>query len=172
MKRTVVLLTLLLAFVSGCEAEESRQKPGGGSESAGSSASAETTAEESVELRELLVAASSGKEVPVQVEVADDDAERAQGLMNRETLGQERGMLFVYPDEREMSFWMKNTLIPLSIAYIDSEERIVDIQDMKALDDEPPHYVSSEPAQYALEVNKGFFDERGVKVGDTVELPE
>ncbi|MGI8865953.1 MAG: DUF192 domain-containing protein, partial [Rubrobacteraceae bacterium] len=84
----------------------------------------------------------------------------------------ERGMLFVYPDEREMSFWMKNTLIPLSIAYIDSEERIVDIQDMKAMDDEPTHYVSAEPAQYALEVNKGFFDERGVEVGDTVELPK
>ncbi len=62
-------------------------------------------------------------------------------------------MLFVYPDEEERSFWMRNTLIPLSIAYMDSEGRIVDIQDMKALDDDPPHYVSAEPAQYALEVN-------------------
>ena len=66
---------------------------------------------------------------------------------------------------------MRNTLIPLSIAYIDSEGRIVDIQDMKALDDDPPHYVSAKPARYALEVNKGFFDERGVEVGDRTELP-
>ena len=80
-------------------------------------------------------------------------------------------MLFVYPDERERSFWMKDTLIPLSIAFMDSEGRIVDIQDMKALDDAPPHYTSAEPARYALEVNEGFFDERGVEVGDRAKLP-
>jgi uncharacterized membrane protein (UPF0127 family) len=91
--------------------------------------------------------------------------------MDRTTLGENRGMLFVYPEERELSFWMKNTLIPLSIAYIDSKRRVVDIQDMKPLDDEPPSYVSADPAQYALEVNRGFFKKRGVKVGDRVELP-
>ena len=82
-----------------------------------------------------------------------------------------RSLLFVYPDERVLSYWMKNTLIPLSIAYIDSEGRIVDIQDMKPLDDKPPHYESSEPVQYALEVNQGFFEENGVKEGDHAELP-
>ncbi len=66
---------------------------------------------------------------------------------------------------------MKNTLIPLSIAFIDSERRIVDILNMKPLDDEPPSYVSADPAQYALEVNRGFFEERGIEVGDRVELP-
>lgn len=172
MKRTIVLLALLFAFASGCGAQDSGQKSGGESKSAGSGSSAETTSAGSAELQELTIAASGGDEVPVRVEIADDTVEQAEGLMNREKLGKERGMLFVYPDEREMSFWMKNTLIPLSIAYIDSKERIVDIQDMKALDDEPPHYVSAEPAQYALEVNKGFFDERGVEVGDTVELPK
>jgi len=70
-----------------------------------------------------------------------------------------------------LSFWMKDTLIPLSIAFMDSEGRIVDIQDMKALDDTPPHYTSAEPAQYALEVNKGFFAERGVEVGNRARLP-
>ena len=107
----------------------------------------------------------------MRVEVADDLAEQAKGLMDRTALGENRGMLFVYPEERELSFWMKNTLIPLSIAYIDSERRVVDIQDMKPLDDEPPSYVSADPAQYALEVNRGFFEERGVKVGGHVELP-
>jgi uncharacterized membrane protein (UPF0127 family) len=108
----------------------------------------------------------------VRVEVADDLAEQAKGLMYRTTLGENRGMLFVYPDERELSFWMKDTLIPLSIAFIDSERRIIDIQDMKPLDDEPPHYVSAEPAQYALEVNQGFFEKGGVKVGDRVDVPQ
>jgi uncharacterized membrane protein (UPF0127 family) len=107
----------------------------------------------------------------VRVEVADDIFERARGLMDRTTLGENRGMLFVYPDEQRLSFWMRNTLIPLSIAFIDSQRRIIDIQDMKPLDDEPPSYVSAEPAQYALEVNQGFFEERSVKVGDRVELP-
>jgi len=78
----------------------------------------------------------------------------------------------VFGYEQVLSFWMKNTLIPLSIAYMDSEGRIVDIQDMEPRYDEPPHYVSAEPAQYALEVNKGFLDEHGVKVGDRAELPE
>jgi uncharacterized protein len=67
---------------------------------------------------------------------------------------------------------MKDTRIPLSIAYIDSEGRIVDIQDMKPFDDELPDYVSAEPARYALEVNQGFFEERGVEVGDRAELPK
>jgi uncharacterized protein len=116
--------------------------------------------------------ASRYGEVRVRVEVADDPAEQAKGLMGRTTLGENRGMLFVYPDEEVRAFWMKDTLIPLSIAFIDSQRRIVDIQDMKPLDDEPPHYVSAEPAQYALEVNQGFFEKRGVKVGDRVELPQ
>ena len=119
----------------------------------------------------MVIDASGGEKVEVRVEVADDLAEQARGLMNRTTLGENRGMLFVYPQERELSFWMKNTLIPLSIAFIDSESRIKDIQDMKPLDDEPPSYVSADPAQYALEVNRGFFEERGVKVGDRIELP-
>jgi uncharacterized membrane protein (UPF0127 family) len=107
----------------------------------------------------------------VRVEIADEPDEQAKGLMARTALGEDRGMLFVFPSEEERSFWMKDTLIPLSIAYMDAGGRIVDIQDMKALDDDPPHYVSAKPARYALEVNKGFFDERGVKVGDRVELP-
>ena len=110
-------------------------------------------------------------DVRVQVEVADDMDEMAKGLMGRTALAEDAGMLFVYPEERELSFWMRDTLIPLSIAFMDGEGRIVDIQDMKALDDRPPHYTSAEPARYALEVNVGFFDERGVEVGDRAKLP-
>jgi uncharacterized membrane protein (UPF0127 family) len=85
---------------------------------------------------------------PPRVEIADTDARQARGSMYRTAPAKDRGMPFVYPDEEERSFWMRNTLIPLSIAFMDSEGRVVDIQDMKALDDDPPHYVSAEPAQY------------------------
>jgi uncharacterized protein len=123
------------------------------------------------DLRTVTLDASGGEEVEVQVEIADTDPERQRGLMGRTALPEDQGMLFVFGGEQELSFWMKNTLIPLSIAYIDSEGRIVDIQDMKPLDDDPPHYVSAEPARYALEVNQGFFEERGIEVGDRAELP-
>ena len=119
----------------------------------------------------VTIDASGGDEVRVRVEIADEAPEQARGLMYRTALAEDRGMLFVFPREERLSFWMKNTLIPLSVAFMDSEGRIVDIQDMKPLDDDPPSYVSAEPAQYALEVNQGFFEDRGVEVGDRAELP-
>lgn len=176
MKRTIVLLVMMLALLAGCG--ENGSKGGRSSESgedstarSASGGSSDTADAGTLELRELVIEASTGEEVRVRAEIADEADEQARGLMNRKRLGEERGMLFVYTEEREMSFWMKDTFIPLSIAYIDSEGRIVDIQDMKPLDDEPPSYVSAEPAQYALEVNQGFFDERSVTVGDEVQLP-
>ena len=169
--KIVVVLALLLTGCSDPQADPdtgSQKTP----QATGTTADKVETTSGPSGLRTLVIDASGGKKVGVRVEVADDLAEQAKGLMDRTTLGENRGMLFVYPEERELSFWMKNTLIPLSIAFIDSERRIIDIQDMKPLDDEPPSYVSAEPAQYALEVNQGFFEERGVKVGDSVELPE
>jgi uncharacterized membrane protein (UPF0127 family) len=124
------------------------------------------------ELRIVTIRTSSREEVRVRVEIADNASEHARGLMYRTTLAEDRGMLFIFEGEQTLSFTMKNTLIPLSIAFIDSEGRIVDIQEMKPLDDDPPSYVSAKPAQYALEVNQGFFEEQGVEVGDRAELPE
>ena len=168
-KIAVVALVLLFAGCGGESANSDTQSQN--TPQASGANTAETTSAASA-LRPVVIDTSGGKKVEVQVEVADDVAEQAKGLMYREKLGENRGMLFVYPDERELSFWMKNTLIPLSIAYIDSEGRIVDILDMKPLDDRPPHYESSEPVQYALEVNLGFFEKKGVKEGDHAELPE
>jgi uncharacterized protein len=123
-------------------------------------------------LHTVTIETSGGAEVKVRVEIADDVFERARGLMYRTALGENRGMLFVYDSEQQqLSFYMKNTLIPLSIAFMDSEGCIVDIQDMEPLDEETSH-VPTKPAQYALEVNQGFFEERGVKVGDRADLPE
>jgi uncharacterized protein len=169
--KIVVVLALLLAGCRGPQADPDTQSQRTSQSSGTTAAGKEETTSGPSGLRTLVIDASVGKKVEVRVEVADDLAEQAKGLMDRTTLGENKGMLFVYPEERELSFWMKNTLIPLSIAFIDSERRIIDIQDMKPLDDEPPSYVSAEPAQYALEVNQGFFEERGVRVGDRVELP-
>ena len=116
----------------------------------------------------LTIVNSSGERVPVQVEIADTPEEWQTGLIGRSALAEEAGMLFVFEQEQILAFWMKDTLIPLSIAYID-EGRIVDIQDMQPLDE--TDHLSAEPAQYALEVNQGFFEGRGVMVGDIVELP-
>jgi uncharacterized protein len=162
-KISAVVLVLLLA---GCGSTQADQDTGSKDAPQKTAAGKETPG-----LRTVVIDASGGKKVEVRVEIADDPWEEARGLMYRTALGEDRGMLFIFSDEQELSFWMRNTLIPLSVAYIDSGGRITDILDMKPLDDKPPHYVSSEPAQYALEVNQGFFDDRSVKVGDHAELP-
>src|SRR5919107_1272303 len=130
----------------------------------------ETSQVETPQLPVLTIVNSSGERVPVQVEIADTPEETLTGLMGRSALAEEAGMLFVFEQEQILAFWMKDTLIPLSIAYIDAEGRIVDIQDMQPLDDETSR-PSAEPAQYALEVDQGFFEGRGVMVGDMVEMP-
>jgi uncharacterized membrane protein (UPF0127 family) len=168
----IIFVLLLLAGCggepvgSGATAQSSEPRARTAGETTGSGNAARTS-----ELRTVTILTASGKEVRVRAEIADDTFERARGLMYRTALAENRGMLFVFPNRKRHSLYMKNTLIPLSVAFIDSEGRIVDIQDMKPLDDDLPHYVSAKPARYALEVNQGFFDERGIKVGDRAELP-
>ncbi len=103
----------------------------------------------------------------VGVEIADDPEERAHGLMKRETLGADRGMLFVYPDEQPRSFWMKDTSLPLSIAYLDAQGRIVRILDLTPFNTIP--VPSGRPAMYALEVSQGWFTQHAVQVGAAVK---
>lgn len=107
----------------------------------------------------------------LQVEVADSEAERAKGLMYRDALAPGHGMVFVYPDERVRGFWMRNTRVPLSIAFIDGQGRIVHLADMQPFDERTTP--SIHPAVYAVEVSQGWFSEQGVAVGDTVQgLPK
>ncbi|MDX1578317.1 MAG: DUF192 domain-containing protein, partial [Gemmatimonadota bacterium] len=106
--------------------------------------------------------------IPIEVEIADDEDERARGLMFRESLPEDHGMLFVYESERRLGFWMKNTLIPLDIAYADRAGRIVDIKQMEPQSTETVY--SSAPAMYALEMNQGWFEAHGVSVGDRIEF--
>ena len=109
------------------------------------------------------------KEKKIKVEAVRTEGEKAKGLMFREKLGKNEGMLFVYEREEVLSFWMKNTRIPLSIAFIAKNGKIVDIQDMEPFNLQS--HVSARPAQYALEVNQGWFKKNGIEVGDSVHLP-
>jgi uncharacterized membrane protein (UPF0127 family) len=108
-------------------------------------------------------------EVEIIAEVADDSVERSFGLMFRKEMAYNHGMLFIYDIPRRLSFWMKNTYLPLSIAFIDASGTIVSIQDMQPLDDTTIHR-SPKPVPWALEMNQGWFAENGVEVGDTVRL--
>jgi len=107
----------------------------------------------------------------VTAEVAATAEQRATGLMFRFSLKPDHGMIFVFDTAEPQGFWMKNTFIPLSIAFIASDGRILNIADM-APQDERTHW-SNGPAQYALEMRKGWFVEHGVAPGDRVAgLPE
>ncbi len=103
------------------------------------------------------------------VEVADEHEERQQGLMYRKELPENHGMLFVFQEEGPVSFWMRNTLIPLSIAYLAPDGVILEIHDLNPLD-ETPVASHSERVLYALEVNRGWFARHGVKTGDRLAL--
>ena len=103
------------------------------------------------------------------VELAVTPEQRREGLMYRDRLGEREGMLFVFDREQMLTFWMRNTPLPLSIAFIDARGVIVHITDMVPFSEVP---VSSQfPARFALEVNRGAFARAGVAVGDLVELP-
>lgn len=108
------------------------------------------------------------------VEVADSEAKRVQGLMYRTKLDPDSGMLFVYAQPQKMSFWMKNTNIPLSIAFITSDGVITDILKMEVYDGSPdyqlPSYRSSQMAQFALEMSQGWFEQKKIQVGDRVRF--
>jgi hypothetical protein len=106
-------------------------------------------------------------QLPLQVEIAQTSEASGLGLMFRENLPENQGMLFVFPHQQTLSFWMRNTYIPLDIAFIDEAGSIVDIQRMEPLD-ESKQYVSAAPALYALEVNAGWFAKHGIKIGATV----
>ena len=99
----------------------------------------------------------------IKAEVADSPDSRQLGLMFRKRLGSNEGMLFVFPEASGQCFWMKNTILPLSIAFIADDGRIVNIADMKPLDE--ASHCSRAPVRFALEMEQGWFDKRGIKAG-------
>jgi uncharacterized membrane protein (UPF0127 family) len=104
------------------------------------------------------------------VEVARTAAQRQKGLMGRSRMGEQQGMLFVFDADETLNFWMKDTQIPLSIAFISSSGTITEIRDMRPLSEDIVH--ARLKCRYALEVNQGAFARAGVGEGDTVGFPE
>ncbi len=107
--------------------------------------------------------------ISLEIEIVQDAESRQLGLMYREELAENLGMLFVFESTQILSFWMRNTFIPLDIAFIDAAGVIVDIQRMEPLD-ESKHYISAAPALYALEANAGWFEKNGIKVRSQVQF--
>jgi uncharacterized membrane protein (UPF0127 family) len=107
----------------------------------------------------------------LHVEVADDPLERSQGLMGVESLPEDEGMAFVWGTIDDGAFWMKDTLIPLSIAFVGDDDRIHTILEMEPCGTEPCRtYEAREPYWLAIEANAGWFEANGIEVGDTADL--
>jgi uncharacterized membrane protein (UPF0127 family) len=107
-------------------------------------------------------------DVELRVEPAKTTAERRYGLMYREHLGEDWGMLFIWPREQPLSFWMKNTKVPLSIAFIGADRVVRSIQDMEPMTEDS--HASGVPVQFALEVNRGWFARNGIKPGSRLKF--
>ena len=116
----------------------------------------------------LRVAQLKVSNVPVTAEIADTPQASENGLMFRDSLPEDHGMLFIFDQPKKASFWMKNTKIPLSIAYIDSNGKILEIKSMNPLD-ETIAASDSDKVAYALEVNQGWFARHGVSSGTKID---
>jgi len=130
----------------------------------GSSLLAQDTAQPP--LPTITLTAENGRKI--SAEVADETPERTAGLMFREKLAPDSGMLFVMPRPERAAFWMKNTLIPLSIAYLNSSGTILEIHDMKPRDEKTVPSVFPTVA-YALEMEQGWFAKAGVNPGEQIK---
>jgi uncharacterized membrane protein (UPF0127 family) len=117
----------------------------------------------------VIVATSDRRELVVPVEIADTPAKRELGLQYRRDLPPDRGMIFLFPGESQLSFWMKNTPLPLDMIFIGKDRRIVGIVEHAAPFSLDPRSVPG-PSQFVLEVNGGFAKRHGIKAGDTVRF--
>ncbi|MEW6294503.1 MAG: DUF192 domain-containing protein [Pseudomonadota bacterium] len=124
----------------------------------------------------LSAAAASAQQLPmveltagfhrIEAEVAANNAARMQGLMQRKSMPAQRGMLFVFERDAQHCMWMKNTFLPLSVAFLDAQGRILNIEDMQPHSED--NHCAAQPARYALEMNAGWFAQRGIKRGDRI----
>lgn len=102
----------------------------------------------------------------IEAEVAHTPPSRAQGLMHRREMAVQHGMLFVFTENAQHCMWMKNTHLPLAVAFIDTAGRILNIEEMQPQSEQ--NHCAAQPARYALEMNAGWFAQRGLKRGDTI----
>lgn len=103
------------------------------------------------------------------LEIARTDESRQRGLMHRQSLPPDRGMLFIFDQEAPRGFWMKNVPFPLDLVFLDGQRRVVDVKRLLPLDLRSTY--GAKTAQYAIELNAGAAADAGLKIGDTVDLP-
>ncbi|MGQ9644423.1 MAG: DUF192 domain-containing protein, partial [Ignavibacterium sp.] len=118
---------------------------------------------------ELVFSDSLGNtKAKIDIEIADDDYQRQLGLMNRNEMKENQGMLFIFPRQDWLSFWMRNTLFSLDMIFVDENKKIVTIhKNTRILSD--TSYPSSKPARYVVEVISGFTDKYNIQVGDKID---
>lgn len=116
----------------------------------------------------LTITTKSGESVPMTVEIADTPEARQLGLMFRPSMPPDAGMLFDFIEDTNGGFWMQNTILPLSIAFIKADGTIIDVKDMQPLD--TTSVGASGPYRYALEANQGFYSAHGITAGDKMNL--
>lgn len=102
----------------------------------------------------------------IEAEVAANNAARMRGLMQRKSMPVQRGMLFVFERDARHCMWMKNTYLPLSVAFLDAQGRILNIEEMQPHSED--QHCAAQPARYALEMNAGWFAKRGIEQGDRI----
>ena len=165
----ILAVLVLLPVLAGCVPPLPPAAGQGGLPGAASPVPTTASPVPTATLPALHITTAAGADVVVYVEVADSPDEHQVGLMNRPSLPPDQGMLFDFGSETQTAFWMRNTLIPLSIAWFTRDGTIVDIQDMQPQTDD----LHSPKAAYwyALEVNQGFFARHGVAPGDKVTWP-
>ena len=130
----------------------------------------------SVAIASLLLALAARADMPrveltagihrIQAEVAHTEAQRQQGLMHRTYMAVNQGMLFVFPQPQRVCMWMRNTFLPLSVAFLDAQGKIINIADMQPRSDAT--HCADAPARYALEMNQGWFAAKGIAAGASV----
>ncbi|HXV94972.1 MAG TPA: DUF192 domain-containing protein [Gaiellaceae bacterium] len=171
--RRLALLALVLVLVA-CGGDEDSSLPTttiSGADPTTAAPEPGTTSDPDESGPDVLLETAGGEEVVVRVEIADTDEERQVGLMNRESLPEDAGMIFLFDDDVSGGFWMKNTLIPLSIAFVDADGTILSILDMEPCEADPCEiYDPGVSYRSALEVNQGAFAEWGVAEGDRLTL--
>jgi uncharacterized membrane protein (UPF0127 family) len=162
-----VILPLLLAFAAcGARAEKAAAPEITGLRPV---AEPEITGPQPVlETKIISIHTASGAAVPIKAELARTDREKQAGLMFRKELADGSGMLFMFENDEVHSFWMKNTLIPLSVAFILRDGTILEIKDLYPRDLSSVH--SSRSVRYALEAPQGWFTRAGIKAGDRLDL--
>ncbi len=148
MKKILILILSAALFSFSCTAEKGKYR---------------------LPVENIQITRNDNSKMTVRSEMAVKPEERNYGFMNRKHIPSGTGMLFVFEEEQQLSFWMKNTPHPLSIAYIDKNGKIRDIFDMEPYSLSP--ILSTRSVMYALEVPKGWYADNGIKVGDLVEIP-